>query len=92
MKKTTIQPLGVHVLVEFEKKEQKTDSGIYLPETASQEKPQQGIVVAVGESDKIVVKKGQKVIFRPFSGIEIESDGREFVMVKSEDIVAVIEE
>ncbi len=78
------------MLIKIEKEEKKkTDSGIFLPESASEEKSQTGKVIAVGDSDKIKVKKGQKVIFKEFSGTEIE--GGKYLMVKSEDILAVIE-
>jgi len=78
------------VLIKIEKEEKKkTDSGIFLPESASEEKSQTGKVIAVGDSDKIKVKKGQKVIFKEFSGTEIE-EGK-YLMVKSEDILAVVE-
>ena len=78
------------MLIKIEKEEKKkTDSGIFLPESASEEKSQTGKVIAVGDSDKIKVKKGQKVIFKEFSGTEIE-EGK-YLMVKSEDILAVIE-
>jgi len=90
MNESTIKPLEDYVLIKIEKEEKKkTDSGIFLPESASEEKSQTGKVIAVGDSDKIKVKKGQKVIFKEFSGTEIE-EGK-YLMVKSEDILAVIE-
>jgi len=90
MNESTIKPLEDYVLIKIEKEEKKkTDSGIFLPESASEEKSQMGKVIAVGDSDKIKVKKGQKVIFKEFSGTEIE--GGKYLMVKSEDILAVIE-
>ena len=87
----SIRPLGENVLVKPEKAEKKTETGIYLPESASQEKPQQGKVLAVGESEKIMVKKGQRVIYTRYSGTEIKMDGEECLIVKSEDIIAVVE-
>jgi len=90
MSKKIIKPLEDYVLIEIEKEEKKkTDSGIFLPESASEEKSQIGKVAATGDSDKIKVKKNQKVIFKEFSGTEIE-EGK-YLMVKSEDILAVIE-
>ena len=90
MNESTIKPLEDYVLIKIKKEEKKkTDSGIFLPESASEEKSQTGKVIAVGDSDKIKVKKGQKVIFKEFSGTEIE-EGK-YLMVKSEDILAVIE-
>jgi len=91
MKNINVRPLGENVLVEPEEQEQKTGSGIYLPETASKEKPQQGKVVAIGESDKIEVKKGQKVIYNRYAGTEVEIEGKEYLIVKNEEIVAVYE-
>lgn len=91
MKTVKVRPLGENVLIEPEKQEKKTGSGIYLPETASKEKPQQGKVIAVGESKKIEVKKGQKVIYNRYSGTEVEIESKEYLIVKAEDIVAVLE-
>ena len=90
MSELTIKPLEDYVLIKIEKEEKKkTDSGIFLPESASEEKSQTGKVAAVGNSDKIKVKKNQKVIFKEFSGTEIE--GGKYLMVKNEDIMAVVE-
>ncbi len=91
MKKTNIQPLGKNVLIEIMTQEEKTQGGIYLPENATQEKPQQGIVVAVGSDDDIFVKKGQSVIYNRYSGTDIKHEGREFVLVKNKDILAIVE-
>lgn len=90
---TNIKPLGENVLIMIEKAEEKkkTDSGIFLPESASKEKPQIGKVVAVGESEKIKVKKNQKVIYSKYSGTEVSVDGEEMLIVKNEDILAIVE-
>ena len=90
MKKTHVKPLGENVLVHPEKPEQKTAAGIYLPDTASQERSQLGRVVAVGESDKIKVKVGQKVIFRRYGGEEVKIDGQEYLIANYKDVLAVI--
>ena len=90
MKKTNVKPLGENVLVHLEKPEQKTAAGIYLPDTASQERSQLGVVIAAGESDKIKVKKGQKVIFRRYGGEEVKIDGEEYLITSYKDILAVI--
>ena len=91
MKKENVQPLGDNVFIEIEKEEKdKTDSGIFLPENASEEKSQAGKVIAVGDSDKIKVKKNQRVIFKEFSGTGIKINGGEYLIVKNEDIMAVI--
>lgn len=91
MKKTTVKPLGENVLIKPEKADKKTDSGIFLPENASEEKPQQGKVIEVGESKEIKVKKNQKVIYNRYSGTEVKIDGEEYLIVKNEDVLAVVE-
>lgn len=91
MKKDTIRPLGENVLVKIPKKEKKTDGGLFIPDTANEERPQEGKVVAVGDSEKIKVKKGQKIIFAKYSGSELTLDKEEFLIIKQEDILAVVE-
>lgn len=90
-----IQPLKDNILVVPEKAEDKskTESGLYLPESAegSDEKPQIGKVLAVGDSKKIEVKKGQKVIYNRYSGTEVKMDGDDLLIVKNDDVLAVIE-
>ena len=91
MKKLT--PLGKNILVKVGEEEKTTESGIVLPETSSEEKPQKGKVAAVGDSEKIhkLIKKGSTVVFAKFSGTEIEIDDEEHLILKSEDILAVEE-
>ena len=96
---TTIKPLGDRVLIEPITDAEKTKSGIYLPDTASKERPEQGKVIAVGEgrmldSGKLVpvkVKKGQKVLFTKYGPSEIKVEGKEYLIAKEEDILAVID-
>ncbi|OGI14136.1 MAG: co-chaperone GroES [Candidatus Moranbacteria bacterium RIFCSPHIGHO2_12_FULL_54_9] len=90
MKKTNVKPLGENVLIHPEKPEQKTAAGIYLPDTASQERSQLGKVMAVGESDKTKVKAGQKVIFRRYGGEEIKIEGEEYLITSYKDILAIV--
>lgn len=90
MKKNSIQPLGENVLVKIVKVDAKTKSGIVLPETASQEKPQEGMVIAVGDDKKIKVKKNQKVLFAKYSGTEIKIAGEDHLILKNEDILAIV--
>ena len=91
MAKTKITPLGENVLVEpLKADKKKTDAGIYLPESASEEKPQEGKVIAVGDDKKIKVKKGQKVIYNRYGGTEIKIEDKDYLVVKNEDILAVI--
>ncbi len=87
---TKITPLGENVLIKMETPETQTAAGIYIPETASQDKSQQGTVEAVGESDKVVVEKDQTVIFKKYGGEEVKIDGVDYVIVKSEDIIAIV--
>jgi len=88
---TKIIPLGDNVLVKSLKPETKTASGIYIPDTASSEKSSKGEVIAIGESEKIVVKKGQVVMFKKYGGEEIKVDNEDYIIVKSEDIIAIVE-
>lgn len=91
MKKEVIQPLGENILIKLVKAEKKTKAGIYLPESAGEDRPQEGQVAAIGKSDKIKVKKNQKVIFAKYSGTEIKMGGEEYLIMKNEDILAVVE-
>ena len=88
---TKIMPLGKNVLIKIATPETKTASGIFIPETASNERPQQGVVEAIGNSEEITVKKGQKVMFKKYSGEEFSIDGKNYVIVKAKEIIAVIE-
>ncbi|MBE3554631.1 MAG: co-chaperone GroES [Thermicanus sp.] len=92
-----LRPLGDRVIVEPAAKEEKTASGIVLPDTAK-EKPQEGRVVAVGngrmEDGKRVpldVKEGDKVIFSKYAGTEVKFDEKEYLILRESDILAVIE-
>ncbi|XOA42828.1 MAG: co-chaperone GroES [Candidatus Nealsonbacteria bacterium] len=94
-----IKPLSDHVLIEPIKEEEKTKSGILLPETADKEKPEQGKVIAVGpgkrnDSGNIIpmeIKVGQEVLFTKYGPNEIKVDGKEYLIAKQEDILAIIE-
>jgi chaperonin GroES len=90
MAKIKVQPLGENILIHPEKPEQKTAAGIYLPDTAKEERSQLGKVIAIGESDKIQVKAGQKVIFRRYGGEEIKIDGEEYLIADRKDVLAII--
>jgi chaperonin GroES len=91
MKNISIKPLRNQVLIQPEKAEQKTATGIALPESASAERPQQGVVIAIGTSEKISVKVGQRVIYTRYGGTEIKHDGQEYLLVANKDLLAVIE-
>lgn len=89
--KMKIKPLGDRVLLKTEKEEEKTKGGLYIPETA-QEKTQEGVVVAVGDDkDVITVKEGQKVMYDKYAGTNIKIDGEDHLIVKMDDIIAVVE-
>ncbi len=90
MKKPNIKPLGENVLILPEQLEQKTSAGIFLPDTAREERPQQGRVMAVGESEKIKVSVNQKVIFNRYGGTEVKIGTEEYLLVASKDILAVV--
>jgi chaperonin GroES len=85
------KPLGPRVMVKEVEREQTTESGIVLPDTAK-EKPQTAEVVAVGENEDVKVSVGDVVVVRKYSGTEVELDGEEHRKVDAEDILGVIEE
>lgn len=86
-----IKPLGDRVLLKTEKEEEKTKGGLFIPETA-QEKTQSGVVVAVGDDkEAIKVKNGDKVMYDKYAGTSIKLDEDEHLIVKMEDIIAVVE-
>lgn len=96
MKKINITPLKDRVIIE-RIKERKTSNGIIIPETVSGEKPQKGKVVAVGPGKshegntlELEVKVGDEVIFGKYSGTEIKIDGNEYLVMKEEDIIGII--
>lgn len=94
-----IRPLGDRVLIEPLSKEEKTKSGIYLPGTADKERPEQGKVLVVGEgktddNGKLIkpkVKKGDVVLFSKYGPNEIKIDGKDYLIAREEDILAVLE-
>jgi len=87
-----IKPLGDRVLVEPAPTEEKTSSGIIIPDTAK-EKPQRGRIVAVGNGKKdepLVVKTGDSILFGKFSGTEFKFEGKDYLIMKESDIYAII--
>jgi chaperonin GroES len=92
MSDSKVKPLADRVLVIPMEAEEKTSSGIYIPDTAK-EKPQKGTVVAVGPGTKDVtmeVKVGDVVLYGKYSGTEINVDGKDYLMMKQSDILAKI--
>jgi chaperonin GroES len=98
-KKINIKPLADYVLIEPIKEEEKTKTGILLPESAEKEKPEKGKVIAVGPGRRdekgnlipVSVKVGQIVLFKKYGPDEIKVDDREYLICKEEDILAIIE-
>ncbi|MEK7180338.1 MAG: co-chaperone GroES [Patescibacteria group bacterium] len=97
-KSGTIQPLGDRVLIKpISADEKKTASGIIIPDTIDKEKPEQGIVIAVGEGKyddgkliPVSVKKGQKVVFSKYGYDEIKIDGEEYYILEEKNILAIV--
>ena len=92
-----IKPLSNRVLIKMKEKEETTKSGIILS-GASQEKPQIAEVIEVGPGEKIegklqemYVKKGDKVIVSKYAGTEVKYEGQEYIIVKQDDILAIVE-
>ena len=98
-----IKPLSDHILIEPIKKEEKTKTGILLPDTGDKERPEQGKVIAVGpgkknEEGKIIpieIKQGDVVLFTKYGPNEVKVDSpageKEYLIAKEEDILAIIE-
>ncbi len=92
-----LKPLGNRVLLEVKKEEEKTASGLVLPDSAK-EKPQTATVVAVGEGRVLdngqraamEVSVGDTVVFEKYAGSELKYDGKEYLAVKDTDIVAIM--
>lgn len=87
-----IRPLADRVLIEPAEAEQKTASGIIIPDTAK-EKPQRGKVIAVGAGTKdheMTVKVGDEVLYGKYSGTEIDIEGKKYMIMKEGDIYAII--
>ena len=93
-----IRPLHDRIIVERLEEETMTASGIIIPDSAK-EKPQQGIIKAVGkgkvtEEGKVMpldVKVGDKVLFGKYSGTDIKLDGKEYLMMREDDVLGVVE-
>lgn len=88
-----LQPIGKRVLVKPQEKEEKTKGGLYIPDTAADDKkPSQGTVIKLGvtkKEHKFSVKEGDVVYFKKYSPEEIEVDGEKFLIIDEEEILAV---
>jgi chaperonin GroES len=93
-----VRPLQDRVLIKRLDEEKKTPGGIIIPDT-SKEKPAEGEVIAVGNGRKLEngtvrlldVKKGDRVLFGKYSGTEIKVDGKEYIIMREEDLLAVLD-
>lgn len=88
-----IKPLADRVLVKPAAAEEKTVSGIIIPDTAK-EKPLKGEIIAVGEGtkdEKMVVKKGDNVLYGKYAGTEIEYNDEKLIIMRQSDVLAIIE-
>lgn len=94
-----IKPLSNNILIEPIKDEEKTKTGILLPETAEKERPEQGMVIAVGPGKRgkegkfmpMDIKPGDKVLFTKYGPNEIKINDKDYLIAKEEDILAIIE-
>ncbi|MGN0189978.1 MAG: co-chaperone GroES [Candidatus Cryptobacteroides sp.] len=87
-----IRPLSDRVLVEPKEAETKTAAGLYIPDTAK-EKPQQGTILAVGAGKKdepMELKVGDVVLYGKYAGTEITVDGKNYLIMKQSDVLAVL--
>ena len=96
--KASIRPLGDRVLVQRLEAEEMTAGGIILPDSAK-EKPKEGKIIAVGdgkvldsgEKAPLSVKKGDRVLFTSYAGTDVKVDGNEYLIMREDDILAIIE-
>ena len=96
-KSATIRPLGDRILVKRTEAEEKTAGGILLPESAK-EKPKEGKVISLGDGKQLdngerstfSLKKNDRVLFSAYAGTEVKFDGDEYLIMREEDVLAVI--
>ena len=92
------KPLKDRVFVKYTSEEEKTSGGLYIPDTAK-EKPQKGVIVAVGsgkvtddgKKQPMEVKVGDTILFDKYSGSKIKIDNEEYLIIREEDILGIIE-
>ena len=95
---TMIKPLSDRVVVKAQEAEEKTSSGLYIPDSAK-EKPQRGTVVSVGPGRvengakiEMSVKEGDTVLYGKYSGTEIALDGKDYLIMRESDILGIVTE
>jgi chaperonin GroES len=96
---TKIKPLQDRIVIKRIEEEEKTKGGIIIPDSAK-EKPQEGRVVAIGDGKTLetgkkaplTVKPGDKILFGKYSGTEIKIDGEEHLIMREEDVLAIVED
>ncbi len=94
-----IRPLGDRVVVKPAEREEKTKGGIFLPDTASKERPMEGTVLAVGEgrrddNGKLIamnIKVGDRVLFAKYGGTEFKIDDEEYLILAEKDVLGIVE-
>ncbi|MDX1536017.1 MAG: co-chaperone GroES [Candidatus Spechtbacterales bacterium] len=94
-----IKPLRDQVIIEPQSPEEKTESGIVIPQTADKKRPEQGTIVAVGPGKRgksgkrvpLEVKKGDTVLFSKYGPNEIRINDKEYLVAREEDILAILE-
>ena len=93
-----LKPLGDRIVVKVLEREEKTKSGLFLPDTAK-EKPTEGEVIAVGtgkildngQKQPVEVKVGDRIIFSKYAGTEVKVDGEDLVIFSERDVLAIVE-
>lgn len=94
-----LRPLHDRVIVKAVPKEEKTKSGLFLPDTAGKEQPEQGEVIAIGPGrmmengnrSAMSLKVGDKIVFKKYSPDEVKVDGVEYLIMSESDVMAVVE-
>ena len=92
-----LKPLGDRIVIELVEVEEKTSSGIVLPDSAK-EKPQEGKVIAAGtgrvldngQRIDLEVKEGDRIIFSKYSGTEVKHEGQEYLILRENDVLAIV--
>ena len=87
-----IRPIGERVLIKLVKMEEKTASGIILPEAEDKDKPNYGEVIALGKGEKLDgINVGDKIVYTKFAGTEIKDEEEKYLVLNIEDVLAVVE-